>query len=57
VLPVALDAIKTGYQVLADVDWPQPFLGTDQDGNPIYGPVFCRSLWLEFSYKTNWAAT
>jgi hypothetical protein len=46
VLATALAAINTGYQVLADVDWPQPIIGTDQDGNPIYGPAYCRSLWL-----------
>jgi hypothetical protein len=51
-LPVALDAIKTGYQVLADVDWPQPVVGQDEDGNPINGPAFCHSLWLEFDMKS-----
>jgi hypothetical protein len=51
VLPVALEAIKTGYQVLADVDWPRPVISKDQG---IYGPVFCHSLWLESFYNTNW---
>jgi hypothetical protein len=50
-LPVALDAIKTGCQVLADVDWPQPVIGQDEDDNPIYGPAFCHSLWLKFKMK------
>jgi hypothetical protein len=51
VLPVALDAIKTGYPVLADVDWPQQELGPG-----FYAAVYCHSLWLEFSHKPNWAA-
>jgi hypothetical protein len=46
VLATALAAINTGYQVLADVDWPQPEISQDQDGNPIYGPAYCRSLFL-----------
>ncbi|MGF6602037.1 hypothetical protein P3T23_006789 [Paraburkholderia sp. GAS448] len=46
VLATALAAINTGDQVLADVDWPQPVISRDQDGNPIYGPAYCYSLWL-----------
>jgi len=46
VLATALASISTGNQVLADVDWPQPVIGTDQDGNTIYAPAFCYSLWL-----------
>jgi hypothetical protein len=45
-LAVALAAINTGNQVLADVDWPQPVIGQDQGGNNIYGPANCYSLWL-----------
>lgn len=45
-LATALAAISTGNAVLADVDWPQPIIGHDQDGNPINGPAFCHSLWL-----------
>jgi len=46
VLAVALAAINTGYQVLADVDWPQPVIGVDQDGNTVFAPAICHSLWL-----------
>jgi hypothetical protein len=46
ILATGLAAINTGKQVLADVDWPQPVIGQDQDGNQINGPAFCYSLWL-----------
>jgi hypothetical protein len=46
VLAVALAAINTGKQVLADVDWPQPIIGKAQGGSNIYGPAYCHSLWL-----------
>jgi hypothetical protein len=46
-LATGLAAINTGRQVLADVDWPQPVIGQDQDGNDIYGPAYCYSLWLK----------
>jgi hypothetical protein len=46
VLAVGLAAISTGNQVMADVDWPQPIIGTDQGGNTIYAPAICHSLWL-----------
>jgi hypothetical protein len=45
VLAVALAAINTGYQVMADVDWPPPTF-QDQDGNVINLPAYCHSLWL-----------
>jgi hypothetical protein len=41
VLATALAAINTGYQVLADVDWPPQDLGEG-----FYGAVYCHSLWL-----------
>jgi hypothetical protein len=46
VLAVGLAAISTGNQVMADVDWPQPIIGQDQDGNDITGPAICHSLWV-----------
>lgn len=46
VLAVALAAVSTRNHVMADVDWPQPVIGQDQDGNDIYGPAICYSLWL-----------
>jgi hypothetical protein len=48
-LAVALAAINTGNQVLAAIDWPQPIVGKDQDGNTLYGPAYCYSLWLNAS--------
>lgn len=44
VLAVALAAINTGHQVMADVDWPPPTTST-QDGE-ITLPAYCHSLWL-----------
>jgi hypothetical protein len=46
VLAVGLAAISTTNQVMADVDWPQPVLGTDQGGNTLYAAAICHSLWL-----------
>jgi hypothetical protein len=45
VLAVALAAINTGYQVLADVDWP-PQTIQEEGGDIVNLPAYCHSLWL-----------
>jgi hypothetical protein len=45
VLAVALAAINTGYQVLADVDWPPPTI-EEEGGDIVNLPAYCHSLWL-----------
>ncbi len=44
VLAVALAAINTGYQVMADVDWPPQTLQTES--GIVTLPAYCHSLWL-----------
>jgi hypothetical protein len=43
-LATALAAINTGYQVLADVDWPAQNLGEG-----FTAAISCHSLWLNAS--------
>jgi hypothetical protein len=45
VLAVALAAINTGKQVMAEVDWP-PQTVQLQDGSTVTVAPYCHSLWL-----------
>jgi hypothetical protein len=44
VLAVALAAVNTGFQVLADVDWPAETV--ESEGTVYTLPVYCHSLWI-----------
>jgi hypothetical protein len=45
VLAVALAAINTGSQVMAEVDWPPPTINIEGSGLTAL-PAYCHSLWL-----------